>query len=156
MTEQRDDFNGSKASTAKISLSGSSEESTREAHAWLADVLCCSSPTRTVQNNFITHFGEEEYQRLTNIMRKNNISVKESLKRGQASLVLTGLSAGVAVAFLEVENMLRQIQEDFVKQELKTLTGFTNTSLNYRRCAVPKAHFSEKAFLNSGLEIVKV
>lgn len=162
MTEQADsdDFNGSGASTAKISLSGSSEESMREAHLWLSDLLLCPSVTRTVQNNFITHFGEDEYRQLTNIMCKNNISIEEFLKQGQANIVLTGNSIGnVAVAFLEVESLLCKIQRDFIEEEMKMLSDFTNKSLlNYGRCAVPhfKAHFSKTAFLALGLEIVKV
>lgn len=95
------------ASTAKISLSGSSEESIRAAHIWLSDFFLCPSKTRFVQNNFITHFGEEEHMQLKNIMCKNNISIEEILKQGKASIVLTGNSIGnVAVALLEVERIL--------------------------------------------------
>lgn len=163
MTEQQDDFSGSGASTAKISLSGSSEESMREAHVWLTGILLCPScvPSviRIVQNNFITHFGEKEYTQLTKIMRKHNISIEEFLKQGQASIVVTGNSTeNVAVAFLEVEEMLCEVQRDFVQEETKMLSDYTNKSLQARRCAVPqlKADFSTAGFLELGLEIVKV
>lgn len=159
MAEQRDDFNGSGASTAKISLSGSSAESVQEAHVWLTDILLHPTASRIVQNNFITHFGEEEYMQLTTIMGKNNISIEEFLKQGQASIILTGNSIiNVTVAFLEVENILCKIQRDFVEEEVKRLSNYANQSLKYKRCAVPhfKDHFSTAAFLDSGLEIVKV
>lgn len=159
MTEQRDDFSGSGASTAKISLQGSSEESLREAHAWLTEVLLRPSITRIVKNNFITHFGEEEFMQLTNVMCKNNISIKEFLKQGQASIVVTGNSIeNVAVAFLEVEKILCKIQEDFLEEEAKMLSDLTNTIVQFRRRAVPqsKAYFPTNTFLDSGLKIVKV
>lgn len=130
----------------------------RQAHAWLSDILLHPSRTRIVQNNFITHFGEEEYVQLTDIMRKNNISVEEFLKQGQATIALMGNPTAVAVAFLEVENMLCKIQSNFVEEEVKMLSGYTNKGLEGRRYEVPhlEALFSTTAFQSSGLKIVKV
>lgn len=96
---------------------------------------------------------------LTNIMCKNNISIKEFIKQGQASIVVTGNSIeNVAVAFLEVEKILCKIQEDFLEEEAKMLSDLTNEILQFRRRAVPhhKAYFPTNTFLDSGLKIVKV
>lgn len=157
MTELRDDAMG--ASTAKISLSGPSEELRREAHAWLSDILLNSPVTRIVQNNFITHFGKEEQLQLTKMIHQSNISIKQVLKQGKASLHLSGTSAvTVAVVCLEVENMLCKVQRDFLEEEWMLLFVYTNMSPCFKMCAVPKhkSHFSTTAFQHVGLEIVKV
>lgn len=45
-----------------------------------------------------------------------------------------------------------------MEEEVKMFSDYTNKSMQYRRCEVPhlKAHFSTTAFLDLGLEIVKV
>lgn len=157
MTEEQDDGMG--ASTAKITLNGSSEESRREAYVWLSDILLCPHVTRVIQNNFITHFGEEEYLQLTKIICKYNVSIEELLEKGMALLVLNGaLIVNVAVAFLEVENMLCKIQKDFVKEEENLLSSYTNSSLKCARRVVPISKLQSLAtnFWHVGLEIVKV
>lgn len=157
MTEQRDDEMG--ASTAKISLSGPSEELRQEAHTWLSHILLNSPVTRIVQNNFITHFGKEEHLQLTKIIRQSNVSIEQVLKQGKASLHLSGTSnVAVAVACLEVENMLCKVQRDFLKEEEMLLFVYTNMSPCFKSCAVPKhtPHFSVTDFQHVGLEIVKV
>lgn len=131
----------------------------QEAHEWLRDILLHPSKTRIVQNNFITHFGEEEFMQLSSIMRNTDTSIKELLKLGQASIVLSGNSLkNVVVAFLEVEKILCKIQREIVEEEQNMLSNNTNQHPQYRRCPVPhlKGHISKTLFLNSGLEIVKV
>lgn len=157
MTEQQDDGMG--ASTAELSMSGSSEESRQEAYAWLSDVLIYPRVTRTIQNNFITHFGEEEYLQLTKIIGQNNVTIEEHLHHGVASLILNGdRIVNVAVAFLAVENMLCKIQKDFVNEEAKLLSSYTNANLQFERCEIPnpRSHFLASTFRPAGLEIVKV
>lgn len=145
------------ASTAKISLNGPSEELTREAHTWLSHVLLNPLVTRIVQNNFITHFGKEEHLQLTKIIRQCDVSIEEVLKQGKASLHLSGHSTvNVAVACLEVENMLCKVQRDFLEEEGMLLFVYTNIRPCFKWCAVPKSHFSATTFQHEGLEIVKV
>lgn len=157
MTEQKE--NGMGTSTTKLSVSGSSEESRQEACAWLYDILICRHVTRVIQNNFITHFGEEEYLQLTKIIGQNNVAIEESLDHGVARLILSGdLIVNVAVAFLAVENMLCKVQKDFVNEEATLLSSYTNTKMQFERREIPNAtsHLSATTFLHAGLEIVKV
>lgn len=157
MTEQQDDGMG--ASTAKLSVSGSSEESRHEAYTWLYDILNLPHVMRVIQNNFITHFGEEEYLQLTKIIGQNNVAIEEFLDHGVARLILTGdFIVNVAVAFLAVEHMLCKIQKDFVNEEAKLLSSYTNTNLQFERREIPnpKSLFSATTFRPAGLEIVKV
>lgn len=157
MTEQQDDGMG--ASAAKLSVSGSSEESRQEAYVWLSDILICPHVIRVIQNNFITHFGEEEYLQLTKIIGQNNVTIEEFLDHGVARLILNGdLIVNVAVAFLAVENMLCKIQKDFGKEEAKLLSSYANTKLQFERREIPKprSHFKATSFRAAGLEIVKV
>lgn len=157
MTEQQDDGMG--ASTVKLSVSGSSEESRQEAYAWLSDILIYPRETRVIQNNFITHFGEEEYLQLTKLIGQNNVAIEEFLDHGVARLILKGdRVVNVAVAFLEVEKMLCKIQKDFANEEAKLLSGYTNTKLQFDRREIPnpRSHFLATTFRPAGLEIVKV
>lgn len=60
-------------------------------------------------------------------MSKNNISIEEILKQGKANIVLIGNSIrNVAVALLEVERILCKIQRDFVEEEVKMFSDYTN------------------------------
>lgn len=155
VTEQKDDGMG--ASTAKIRVSGSSEASRQEAYAWLYDILIRPCVTRVIQNNFITHFGEEEYLQLDKIIYQNNVAIEEFLDQGMARLILNGdFIVNVAVAFLAVENMLCKIQKDFVSNEAALLSSYTNTNLQFERSEIPISHFSVASFQSAGLEIVKV
>ncbi|XP_003962141.2 protein mono-ADP-ribosyltransferase PARP9 isoform X1 [Takifugu rubripes] len=157
VTEQQDDGMGD--STAKLSVSGSSEESRQEAYAWLSDILIHRRVMREIQNNFITHFGEEEYLQLTKIICQNNVAIEEFLNQGVARLILNGdFIVNVAVACLAVENMLCKIQKDFVNEEAKLLSSYTNTNLQYERREIPnpRSHFLATDFRSAGLEIVKI
>lgn len=158
MTEQQDDGMG--ASTAKLSVTGSSEESRQEAYTWLSDILTYPRVMRVIQNNFITHIGEEEYLQLIKLISQNNVTIEESLDQGVARLFLNGnLIVNVAVAFLAVENMLCKIQKDFVNEEAKLLSSYTNTTnLQFERREIPnpRSHFLATTFRPAGLEIVKV
>lgn len=132
----------------------------QEARSWLTDVLLRSSKSRHIQNNFITYFGEDEHRLLTEIMRKHNVSIEQVLRRGKASIVVTGksINENVAVAFLEVEDILFKIQREFVEEEAKVLSLYTHESVWFRRSAVPaaQAHFTVSHFNPENLEIVKV
>lgn len=156
--EQQDDFSGSGASTPKIYLSGANEESLLEARLWLSDILFNSCIDRIIKNNFITHFGEEEDLQLTNIMTKNNVSTERFLKKGQASIVLSGNIVNVAVAFLEVENILCKVQREFIEEEKKMFLLYKTENLHYQRSVVSRhnTHFTVSDFLAAGLEVVKV
>lgn len=155
MTEQQDDGMG--ASTATITVSGSSEESRQEAYAWLYDILIRPCVMRVIQNNFITRFGKDDYLQLDKMIDQNNVAIEEFLDQGMARLILNGdLIVNVAVAYLVVENMLCKIQKDFVNEEAALLSSYTNTDLKFERREIPIQHISLAAFWPAGLEIVKV
>lgn len=155
MYEQHD-FHGSRTSTPQISLSGPSEEMTREAEKWLAHLLFSFSGTILIHNNFISHFGKEELLKLSQLQTRD-ISIEECLQRGCVSIVVHGSShVEVVVAGLQVEAMLCSIQKDVVKDVENGL----EMDLSYERTELPcfptELSHIQPEFRHAGLQIVKV
>lgn len=158
--EHRDDFHGSRASTPQISLSGPSDEATREAERWLHGLLFLPFGNVHICNNFILHFGKQEHLQLSRIM-KRGISMEEVLERGRASIIVHGDSnEDVVVAALQVEAILCNIQREFIREEEHDMSLVSTMDVSFERKAVEISRpvFSDKmsAFQHVGLQIVKV
>uniref|UniRef100_A0A3B4U3T6 Poly [ADP-ribose] polymerase 9-like n=1 Tax=Seriola dumerili TaxID=41447 RepID=A0A3B4U3T6_SERDU len=157
--EHRDEFRESKPPTPQISLSGS-DETTREAERWLSGFLK-SSGTVTIRNNFILHFGKQEYLQLSRLTQ-NNIFFEESFKKGQAEITVNGIHEDVVVAGFQVEAMLCNIQREFVKEEEQDmlLMSTKNVSLKRKTTEVDDTSrtFSDRVseFKKDGLRMKKV
>ncbi|XP_022596697.1 poly [ADP-ribose] polymerase 9-like [Seriola dumerili] len=128
--EHRDEFRESKPPTPQISLSGS-DETTREAERWLSGFLK-SSGTVTIRNNFILHFGKQEYLQLSRLTQ-NNIFFEESFKKGQAEITVNGIHEDVVVAGFQVEAMLCNIQREFVKEEEQDMLLMSTKNVSLKR-----------------------
>ncbi|XP_022057455.2 protein mono-ADP-ribosyltransferase PARP9 [Acanthochromis polyacanthus] len=156
----RDDFHGSRAPSPQMSLTGLSEESTREAEKWLTD-LFQSSGTVTICNNFIQHFSEEEYWQLTRL-HKRGVSIEEFLAKGHACINISGDSReDVVMAALQVEAMLCTIQKKFVSEEESELQTLTANKVSFPKRTVldySSQEFSDRqpAFKNHWPRILKV
>ncbi|XP_034549319.1 protein mono-ADP-ribosyltransferase PARP9 isoform X2 [Notolabrus celidotus] len=128
----KDDFSGSKASFPQISLTGSSEEATREAERWLQG-LFGSSGTVVLCNNFILHFGEQEHQQLSRLT-KRGVRIQEYFQKGFAGITVKGeLNEEVAVAGLQVEAILCKIQEEFVRDEEQEISRISTKNVSFQR-----------------------
>lgn len=159
--EHQDDFRHSRASTPQISLSGPSEEATRNAEKWLSELLFKSSGSVRIYNNFITHFSEQEHQQLSQLMYQKCVTIWESLERGRASITIRGaLTKDVVVAVLQVEAMLCYIQREFILEEERALFHISNMELSSETNAVdyftPELSDMLLALKREGLWIVKV
>ncbi|TKS67582.1 Poly [ADP-ribose] polymerase 9 [Collichthys lucidus] len=155
----RDDIPGSRAPSPQISLSGPSNEATREAERWLHD-LFKTNGTVTICNNFIQHFGEKEHLQLSRLMKKG-ISIAEIFDKSRASMVVKGNSAeDVVVAGLQVEAMLCNIQREFVREEERTMVVMSSQNVSFERKMVDQSTSEFKdilsAFKYTDLSIVKV
>lgn len=160
--EHKNDFHGGGAPTPQISLSGPSNEATREAELWLSSVLYPSSNTAIICNNFILHFGEQEHQQLSHLMRKG-VSIVETFEKGQASITVNGGSTeDVVVARLQVEAILCHIQREFAREEecaaASLLMLTKNVSFERKTVDHTSPEFSERlpAFNKQGLQMLKV
>lgn len=117
----------------QITLSGPSEEATREAERWLQGLLIESSGTVYIYNNLILHFGEKEHQQLSDLMKKG-VSIKEFFEKGRASIVIRGdSSVDVAVVGFQVEAMLCNIQREFVREEECALLRMSGQNVSIER-----------------------
>lgn len=154
----RDDFHGSRAPSPQISLSGPSNEATREAERWLHDLF---KPFGAVMicNNFIQHFGEKEHLQLSRLMNKG-VSIAECFDKGRASMTVYGNSdEDVAVAQLQVEAMLCNIQREFVREEEDAMIVMSQiVSFERKMVGQYTSEFKDRlsAFKHAGLWIVKV
>ncbi|XP_056244704.1 protein mono-ADP-ribosyltransferase PARP9 [Seriola aureovittata] len=128
--EHRDEFHESKPPTPQIGLSGS-DETTREAERWLSGFLK-SSGSVTIRNNFILHFGKQEYLQLSRLAQ-NNIFFEESFKKGQAEITVNGSHEDVVVAGFQVEAMLCNIQREFVKEEEQDMLLMSTKNVSFER-----------------------
>ncbi|XP_044073699.1 protein mono-ADP-ribosyltransferase PARP9 [Siniperca chuatsi] len=156
--EHRDDSHGSRAPTPQISLSSLSNEAIREAERWLQDLLF-SSGSVVICNNFIQHFGEQEHLQLARLIEKG-VSIEEFFVDGHASITLKGDSyEDVAVAGLQVEAMLCNIQREFVKEEERDMLLMASENVSFERKTVDSGpEYSEivSAFKKERLRILKV
>ncbi|KAK2906309.1 protein mono-ADP-ribosyltransferase PARP9 [Channa argus] len=158
--ESRDDFHETKPSTPHINLIGTSNEAVCEAKQWLSGLLSKSSGIICISNNFIQHFGEQEYDQLSYLTR-NRISIKESLDKGHSSITLKGYSSeDVVVAGLQVEAMLCKVQKDFVTEEEETMFFMSTKKASFERKTVTHSVplFSDivSVFREERLRVVKM
>lgn len=156
-----DNFHGSRAPSAQITLFGPTDEVTREAEEWLQGLLFKSLGAVLICNNFILHFGEQEHLQLSQIMETKGVSIKEHFERGRASIIVSGGSReDVIVAALQVELMLCLTQAAFVREEESAMFVMTDRNASFGRKVVdpfaPELFDTKDAFKRVGLRVVKV
>lgn len=157
--EDRDDFHSKGAAEPQIRLCGCSLEATREAEKWLQDLFSSSSRVR-ICNNFILHFGKKEYQRLSHVMEPR-VYLEEFFPQGHACIEIRGGSKEeAAIAALQVEEMLCNIQKDFVLEEERELGQMSMEKISFKREEVDKSRqeFSDRVatFKSQGLRVLRV
>ncbi|XP_026151983.1 protein mono-ADP-ribosyltransferase PARP9 [Mastacembelus armatus] len=145
---------------AKISLSGPSDEATSEAEYWLSCLFSKSSGTSfQIYNNFIQHFGEKEYEQLSQLTNWG-INVKESLVNGHASILVNGGSYEEAViAGLQVEAILRDVQQEFIKEQERAMLEMLPLPpkrLSSERKAFEISASVSATFGRAGLQVLRV
>ncbi|XP_029967787.1 protein mono-ADP-ribosyltransferase PARP9-like [Salarias fasciatus] len=122
-----DESRSKKSGTPHISLMGPSAESIREAKRWLNDLFRFSEIT--IQNNFIQHFSDQEYQQLA-LFNQDGVSVEEFFTKGHACISLNSESQEtVSEAALQVEAMLQEVQKAFVTEETKEIQLMTQSEV---------------------------
>nr|XP_040056590.1 protein mono-ADP-ribosyltransferase PARP9 isoform X1 [Gasterosteus aculeatus aculeatus] len=135
--ERGDGFRGDNERSPRISLYSPRYEARSEARRWLSGLLCTSSGPVVIRNNFIQHFGESKHQQLS---RLTGVTVNEFIEKGRAHLNVSGQSVeDVAVAVLEVEAMLCDVQREFVMEEKSFMHDVTTERLFSNRKLVDKA-----------------
>ena len=159
--EGRGDFHRSRGPTPQISLRGPSHEAEREAEQWLRGIFFESSGFYTICNNFILHFGEEEQSQLARLMEKYSVSIEESFETSRASIIVQGKSdVDVAVAGLQVEAQLINIQKEFVKEEASAIFKMISQDVSFEKKALSDSsyEFSDRmsAFKHMLLRAAKV
>ncbi|KAM3835915.1 protein mono-ADP-ribosyltransferase PARP9 [Diretmus argenteus] len=157
--EPDSDFRSSAAPTPQITLSSSSDVTTHEASRWLSD-LFGSSGSVCIRNNFVQYFGEREFRRLSR-ESSTGASIAEFFDGGCAGVTVRGKSVeDVVVAALRVEAMLCRVQEEFVKEEERTMLLTSTIMVSYERTPVDRYSrlFKDKqsVYRNHNLHIIRV
>ncbi|KAI9535155.1 hypothetical protein NQZ68_007246 [Dissostichus eleginoides] len=159
--EHRNDSHSNRAPTPQITLSGPSEETILEARRWLSGHLHKSYGFVNISNNFIQHFGEREHLQLSRLMEKG-VVIEEIFKGGHARISVTGNSSEDAVvARFQVEAMLCNVQEEFVRDEEDAMCealGERRVDFERKKVDHSSNEFSDRfsAFKKEGLQTVKV
>ncbi|XP_013870677.1 poly [ADP-ribose] polymerase 9 [Austrofundulus limnaeus] len=147
-------------SKPQISLCGPSEESTREAEKWLSDLLNNAPRFVEIHNNFLLHMSEQDHLKLS-LLSENGVQIEEFFTKGHASLTIDGKSSeDVVLAALKVEEMLCEIQKEFVSEETRELERLSGMKASFERqpdvVSDPKFSERERAFQAQGLRVTKV
>ncbi|KAM6945738.1 protein mono-ADP-ribosyltransferase PARP9 [Aplochiton taeniatus] len=149
---------------ALIELISAFEETSREAKRWIHTALGPPPPSiknTTIQNNFIQHFGQGEFEELECLQQKWGVSMSESFDDGLASIVILGTSGNAKAAGIEVECMCCRVQEEFAREEESTMAAIsTSNSPTDKNGATTVAYrtpdFKEGYDDFTGLKIVRV
>lgn len=138
-------------------MNGPSDESNQEAKRWLNDIFTHSGVV-TIRNNFIQHFGEEDYTKL--FLSHKGVSIQESFDKGHTEMAITGKPCDVAYAAVQVEAMLCRIHKSFVQEERRAMSVMTKKRVTFQRKTVdhnnPTYLKMESDFIKEGLFILKV
>lgn len=130
----------SRRETPYIELRSISEERVSEARYWLSKIDHPAFESFDIQNNFIQHFGQREYEELMSFQTKWSISLEEVFLNGCASVRITGSSDRKA-AVVEVEAMCCKAQEEFAKEEESALAQITKSKVSYQRRPVDHSSY---------------
>lgn len=151
----------SRVSSPHVTLTGTCDEAQQEARRWLVQLLSGSCRLSvSVWNNFILHLGEKEQKQLRQIAR-GGASVEEWFDCGHARMTVRGSSPeDVAVAALQVEAMLCDVVDEFVREEERLLSAPAER-LHFQRTAALSPVGSDcleavEALRGIGLNTVKV
>ncbi|XP_026074001.1 poly [ADP-ribose] polymerase 9-like isoform X2 [Carassius auratus] len=102
--------------TPTVEFYSVSNEALREAKVWTFNMLK-PSKAKTIKNNHILHFGQEDHEYLLSLQTMLNVHIEEFFKNGNGGITITGNTSDVSCAAIEVENMLCKAQEDFLRAE---------------------------------------
>uniref|UniRef100_A0A8C2ADC9 Macro domain-containing protein n=1 Tax=Cyprinus carpio TaxID=7962 RepID=A0A8C2ADC9_CYPCA len=102
--------------TATVEFCSGSSEALREAKEWTCNMLM-PSKTKTIKNNHVIHFGQEDHEYLLSLQPMLNVRIEEFFRNGNGGITITGNPSDVSCAAIEVENMLCKAQENFSRDE---------------------------------------
>ncbi|XP_028992075.1 protein mono-ADP-ribosyltransferase PARP9 [Betta splendens] len=144
----------------KIGLIARSDEAAREATQWLRNLLFEPCHQVPIYNNFIQHFDEQAYNRLSRLSQ-NGVSVQESFAKGRASITVKGhKQEDVVVAALQVEAMLCHVQKEFISEERRMFQTLSTDKIFHQReeTSFKNTVFTDvlRDFKKNGLQVVKI
>lgn len=143
----------------QLSLRGPSEESVQEAEHWLRRLLFNTFNTVVICNNFLQHFGEKELEEMSR--HTQDVQVEEFLKKGHSGIIISGNDdEQMAVAAVKIEDLLEEIQREFIREEEHEMKRRTKAGVKFERSTVSKKCLEIKPHLHQirkeGLKIIKV
>ncbi|MGH0134605.1 UNVERIFIED_CONTAM: hypothetical protein FKN15_033512 [Acipenser sinensis] len=100
-----------------VEICGEDKEALMEAEKWIRHTLLRSPERLTIQNNHIYYFGQKEHDDLSRFQCIYEVSIKEMVKDGKASLEITGTPQRVIKTMLVVEKLCCEVQEEYAMAE---------------------------------------
>ncbi|XP_041119390.1 protein mono-ADP-ribosyltransferase PARP14-like isoform X2 [Polyodon spathula] len=93
-------------------ICGETEEDVKKARSWVTDLIVKEQDERTIRNEWICYFSEEECEKIKRLQKKLQISVKVKCTKAEAFIQVAGLTRDVLTAVTEIQDMLKKIQDD--------------------------------------------
>ncbi|MBN3270922.1 PARP9 polymerase, partial [Polyodon spathula] len=117
-----------------VEICGEDKEALMEAEKWIRHTLLHSQERLTIQNNHIYYFGQKEHDDLCRIQHNYKVSLKETVKDGEASLKITGTPQKVIKTVLAVEKLCCEVQEEYAMAEENEML---QSLVQWRRADMP-------------------
>nr|XP_056717401.1 protein mono-ADP-ribosyltransferase PARP14-like [Euleptes europaea] len=106
---------------AIFQICGDSQKNVETAESWIRDLILKNQHETTVSDEWISSFGEREYEKLRELQMKLHVVIKSETVTSSPSLCIFGLTKDVLSASLEIQQMIKRIrkaQEEQSKADL--------------------------------------
>lgn len=99
-------------------ICGETEEDVKKARSWITDLIVKEQDERTIRNEWICYFSEEECEKIKILQKKLQISVKLECTKAEGFIQVAGLTRDVLTAVTEIQDMLNKVRdEETLKRE---------------------------------------
>lgn len=112
-----------KVDPACFHICGESQAKVNGAKQWINDLVSKELNVICIPDNAILSFSDADHQRLVDIQKTRNVSIKTESKKAQASVTVEGLSKDVLKATTEIYDMLRKARDEEDLRKKMELAG---------------------------------
>ncbi|XP_041856787.1 poly(ADP-ribose) polymerase family member 14-related sequence 1 isoform X2 [Melanotaenia boesemani] len=119
----------SKVDPACFHICSDAQPKVDAAKKWINDLIANEQNRIVLTDNAIFNMSSADRQRIFDIQKKNDVSVKTEIKNEKISIVIEGLSRNVIEASRDIDNILRQVRDE---QEFKKRVELAGTVVDWQ------------------------
>ncbi|KAK2906310.1 poly(ADP-ribose) polymerase family member 14-related sequence 1 [Channa argus] len=162
-SSKEEDFviEGVKVDSACFNICGNSQANINSAKQWINDLISKELETFSISDNTLRSFSDSDNQRIVDIQKTMGVSIRTECKKGQATLIIVGLSKDVLKATTEIHAMLSKTRVEEEQQKKIDMAG-TVADWQYQQQGFQfqsfdaKSNFQLEQALEKNLQTVKV